>query len=59
MTLVELRPCGDQEHEWHAGRPVHEVIEELDQRVVRPVEVLDHEHHRTLRGNRLEEALPR
>ena len=38
--------------------PVDEVVDEVEQAVVRPVEVLEDEHERALLGERLEEAPP-
>ena len=59
MPLVELGTCGDQQHEWDAAGPVDEMIEKVDERRVCPVQVLDHEHEWSRRGDQLEEPLPR
>ena len=56
--VEELRPrCADDE-ERDAGRPVDEVVDEVEQAVVGPVQVLEDEHGRALLGERLEEAAP-
>src|SRR5262249_21080020 len=40
-------------------RPRDDVLDELEQHVVGPVEILDHEDERTLQGNGLEKGTPR
>ena len=54
----QLRPCGSHDEERHTGRPVDEVIDEVEQAVVGPLEVLENEHERPLVGERLEEPAP-
>ena len=57
--LEELGPRGAEER--GAARPQlqsSEVLEEVEQRVVRPVEILEHEDARPPRGQRLEEPAP-
>ena len=44
MPLVQLRAGGAEEKQRHALRPVGEVLEEGEQRLVGPVQVLEHEH---------------
>ena len=46
------------DEERHVGRPVDEGIDEVEQAVVGPVEILEDEHGRALRGKALEEAAP-
>ena len=48
MPLVELRTCGTHDQQRNALRPVSDVLEELEQRVIRPVQVLEHEDGRTV-----------
>ena len=43
----------------HVPRPVDEVLDEVEQAVVRPLDVLEDEDERMLLGQRLEEAPPR
>src|SRR5207253_8415706 len=59
MTLVELGPRRTDEEDRHAARPVDEMLEELDQRRVGPVQILEHEDQRTLFSDPLEESQPR
>ncbi len=47
----------DHEHR-HIGHPVGELVDEVEQAVVCPLEVLEDEDQRTLRGEFLEEAPP-
>ena len=57
--LEELRPGRRDDEERHVGHPVDELVDEVEQALVRPVEVLDHEDERALVRHRLEEAPPR
>ena len=56
--LEELRPSGADDEQRHAGRPVGQVVDEVEQAVVGPVQILEHEHERPLLGQRLEQAPP-
>ena len=47
----------DEEHR-HAGRPLDEVVDEVEQALVGPVQVLEDEHERPAVAERLEEAPP-
>ena len=56
--LEQLRPRRADDEQRHAGRPVDEVVDEVEQAVVGPVQILEDEHERALLGERLEEAAP-
>ena len=58
MALVELGPSRAEDEDRQARRPVDEALDELEERVVGPVEVLEEEDERPSAGNRLDEALP-
>ena len=54
----ELGPSrADDEHR-HSGRPVDEVVDEVEQALVRPVQVLEDENERAALGDGLEEPPP-
>jgi hypothetical protein len=57
-ALEQLRPSGADDKEGRVGHPVDEVIDEVEQIVVGPVEILEHEYQGALLGERLEEAAP-
>ena len=57
--LEELRPGRRDDEERHVGHPVDELVDEVEQALVGPVEVLDDEDERPLVRHRLEEAPPR
>ena len=46
MLLVQLRPRRAEDEQRHALRPVGQMLEEGEQRVVGPVQILEHEHRR-------------
>ena len=56
--LEELRPRAADDEERDAAQPVDELVDEVEQALVGPVQVLEHEHERPLLGERLEEAPP-
>ena len=58
MQLEELGSCSAEDEQGYLGRPVHEVLEELEQRRVRPVQVFDDEYERALGRDGLEERAP-
>ena len=58
VPLVELRPGGADDEQRDPLRPVGEVLEEVEKRLVGPVDVLDDEHERPFLGDALEEAPP-
>ena len=58
MAFVELGPGGAQEQERQACDPVGQVLDEREEGVVRPVQVLEHQHGRSLGGETLDEAPP-
>ena len=58
-SLEKLRPGGRNDEERHVGHPVDELVEEVEQALVGPVDVLDHEDERALVRERFEEAPPR
>ena len=57
-ALEELRPGCAHDQDRDAGRPVDEMVDEVEQAVVGPVQVLEDEHERVLLGQRLEEPAP-
>ena len=57
-AIEQLRASGaDHEHR-HAARPIDEMVDEVEQCVVGPVKVLEHEHERVALRQRLEKASP-
>ena len=59
-TAFEQFPPGRAEdQDRNVGHPVGEVLDEIEQPVVRPLNVLEDEDERMLLGQRLEEAAPR
>jgi hypothetical protein len=54
----QLRPSAADEQEGNPGRPVAEMIDEVEQALVRPVQVLEDEDERAPVGESLEEAAP-
>ena len=57
--LEQLGARGADDEQRHAGDAVDELVDEVEQPVVGPVQVLEHEHGRATLGQRLEEAAPR
>ncbi len=55
----ELRARGAHDEERDGRRPVDQVVDEVEQALVGPVEVLEDEHERPLVGETLEEPPPR
>ena len=58
-SLEQLRPGGADDQQRHRAGPVSEQVDEVQQGVVGPVDVLEHEHRRAVLGQRLEEPPPR
>ena len=58
MLLVQLGAGRAEDEQRHALRPVGQVLEEGEQGVVCPVQVLEDEHGRALCGQRFQEAPP-
>ena len=58
VLLVQLRARGAEQQERHAFRPVGDVLEEGQQRLVSPVQVFEDEHGLTRLGPRFEHAPP-
>ena len=56
--LEQLRAGGRDDEQRDVGHPVDELVDEVEQALVRPVEVLEDEHERTLLRHRLEKASP-
>jgi hypothetical protein len=54
--LAQLGPRRDQDEQRHAGAPLDEVLREVEQQRLGPLQVVDHEHDRSRRGDRGEEA---
>ncbi len=59
VAIVELWSRGAEHEERYLGGAVEHLLEERDQPLVRPVEVLDHEDERTGLRHRLQEGAPR
>jgi hypothetical protein len=59
LALEQLGPSGAEEEERNRRAPVEQVLEELEERVVGPVQVLDDEHARSPGRELLEEPAPR
>ena len=57
-TIEQFRPRGAQDEQRHPRRPLDELVDEVEHRRVRPVEILEDEHGRTLVRERLQEAAP-
>jgi hypothetical protein len=59
LPTVEQLGAGSRKNEnRNAGRPVDEVVDEVEQTVVGPVHVLEHDDERPLLGHALEVAAP-
>jgi hypothetical protein len=58
-ALEQLRPCRAEDKERHAGGAVDELIDEVEQTVVGPMEVFEDQNEGPLLGQRLEEPAPR
>ena len=56
--LEELRPRRADHEQRDVGHPVDQLVDEVEQALVRPVQVLEDEHERALLGKGLEEAAP-
>ncbi len=56
--VEQLGPRGRDHEERHVLDPVGELVDEVEQIVVGPVEVFEHEHRRAPLGERLDEAAP-
>ena len=59
MLLGQLGPRQREHEEWMAARPVQQVADEVEQRRVGPLQVLEDEHRRAALGQALEEQPPR
>ena len=59
VALVELGARGTDDEQGNPARPLDEVLDELDQRTVGPVKVLEDEDERVARGDGLQEPHPR
>ena len=57
--LEQLRPGGADDQQRHRAGPVGQQVDEVQQGVVGPVDVLEHQHGRAVLGERLEEPPPR
>ena len=56
--MQELGACGAQHQQWDAARALDELVDEVEHRIVRPVQILEHEHHRPVLGQRFEVTAP-
>jgi hypothetical protein len=54
----DLRPREDEHEDRQVGRPLDEVVDEVEQPAVGPLDVLEDHDHRPGRGNALEEQPP-
>ena len=59
VRLEELRAGGADDEQRRVARRVGEVLEELEQGRLGPVDVLDHDHERPVAGETLEDAADR
>ncbi len=57
-AFEQLGPCGRDDQERDVAQPVHELVEEVQETLVRPVDVLDDDDERPLLGETFEEAPP-
>jgi hypothetical protein len=57
--VQQLRAGRPNDQKRNPAEPVDEVVEEVQQAVVSPVQVLEHEYGRSALGNSLEKATPR
>ena len=53
-VVEQLGPSHDQQDEWRVARPLRHVLDELDERWLGPLQVVDDEHERPRAGERLE-----
>ena len=58
-AVEQLGPRRRDDQHRHVRGPFREVVDEVEQAVVRPVQILEDEHERAALGDRLEEAPPR
>ncbi len=58
MTIRDLRPREREHEEREPARPLEQVLEELDQGSVGPLDVLEDHDHRVLLGHSLDEEPP-
>ena len=56
--LEQLGPRGCDRQQRDVGDPVDELVHEVEQALVRPVQVLEDDHQRPLLGHRFEKATP-
>ena len=57
-ALEQLGPGCPDDQDRHPGRPADEVVDEVEERVVGPVQILEHENERALLGLSLQEPSP-
>src|SRR5439155_21373 len=57
--LEQLRPSRAQDEQRHSAGPVDEFVHEVEQALVRPVEILEDQHDGVSLGKGLDEAPPR
>jgi hypothetical protein len=58
MPLVELRSRRAEQQQRHALRPVGQMLEKGEQGGVRPVQILEHQHRRSLGREAFAESPP-
>ena len=58
-SLEELRPRGADDEQRQAAHPFDQVVDEVEQPVVGPVQILEHEHRGRLLGDPFHEPPPR
>ena len=56
--LEQLRPGGREDEQWNVADTVDELVDEVEQRIIGPVEILENQHQRARLGERLEQATP-
>ncbi len=57
-VLEQVRPCDRDDEDRDAPAPLREVVDEVERPGIGPVEILEHERGRPLRGDPLEEGPP-
>ena len=58
MAICHLRPRQRDDEDRMVASPIEQILDERDEALVGPVDVLEHHHERPLLGEPLEEAPP-
>src|SRR5207245_11242470 len=59
MKLDELRPSEARDHYWHVFRPLGDVVDEIEERRLRPLNVVEHDYYGTASRERFEQCADR